>query len=156
MAETRNAMTLTFFHIFDTSQYPIHSLICEYLPIGAIIALTRTCRRLSGLYKYLLSTQWNIHRSLRRFIHDPLALRSQMAKSDALISGSFALHFFDRSTWQPEDLDLYAQDGEQSSSLCKHLQTSEGYFLDTIKEVGEVYEGVGYIVSVLHLSPLTG
>ncbi|KAL8718282.1 MAG: hypothetical protein Q9225_004560 [Loekoesia sp. 1 TL-2023] len=77
-------------------------------------------------------------------------ITATMAKSDALISGSFALHFFERSVWQPSDVDIYVKDGEGSNALGTYLANSEGYVLETTKENDEEYQGVEYIVSVLH------
>lgn len=73
-----------------------------------------------------------------------------MAKSDALIFGSFALQFFERSLWQPSDVDIYVKNGEGSEALGTYLAESEGYVLETTRENDEEYEGVEYIVSVSH------
>ncbi|KAL8936155.1 MAG: hypothetical protein Q9211_004322 [Gyalolechia sp. 1 TL-2023] len=77
-----------------------------------------------------------------------------MAKSDALISGSFALHFFERSVWLPEDLDIYARDGQESNSLSMYLEQSEGYLLVSAKENAEEYAGLEFVVSVRNTTSL--
>ena len=75
-----------FLSTFDReSHYPIFSALCDYLPIASIVSLTRTCKKLSGLYHYLLPVQWDVDKALRRFVDDPLGFRSQMARCDALM-----------------------------------------------------------------------
>ncbi|KAL8763422.1 MAG: hypothetical protein Q9194_007353 [Teloschistes cf. exilis] len=109
------------------AQYPVCDRICSFLPIGDLINLTRTCRQLSSLYQNLLPAQWNIDHRLLRFVKDPKALRSFMGKHDVLISGSFAIQFFERVTWKESDLDLYAQAGSSTEALHKYLCEKEGY-----------------------------
>lgn len=109
------------------SQYPICDRICSFLPIGDLISLTRTCRQLSSLYQNLLPAQWNIDHRLLRFVSDPKALRSFMGKHNVLISGSFAIQFFERVTWEESDLDLYAEAGTSTEALEKYLCKNEGY-----------------------------
>ncbi|KAI4248161.1 MAG: hypothetical protein LQ352_006006 [Teloschistes flavicans] len=50
-----------------------------------------------------------------------------MGKHDILISGSFAIQFFERVTWKESDLDLYAEAGSSAEALEKHLREKEGY-----------------------------
>lgn len=50
-----------------------------------------------------------------------------MGKHDVLISGSFAIQFFERVTWKESDLDLYAQAGSSTEALHKYLCEKEGY-----------------------------
>ena len=66
------------------SQFPIVEGICSSLGIGDIVSLTRTCNHLSTLYRSLLSSQWNVDKHLRRFVDNPLAFRTRLAKCDAL------------------------------------------------------------------------
>ncbi|KAL8815414.1 MAG: hypothetical protein Q9223_005438 [Gallowayella weberi] len=51
-----------------------------------------------------------------------------MGRTDALISGSFALQYFERVTWPASDLDIFVESGENSENLCKYLAETEGYF----------------------------
>ncbi len=135
---------LTFLTIFECStSYPIFSRICDYLSIESIVSLTRTCRKFSGLYQYLIPIQWNVDKRLRRFVQDPSALRSQMGKCDALISGSFAIQFFERVTWPDSDLDFFVEQGEGCESFCKYLMDSEGYHLVRSK-MNDDPAGAGY------------
>lgn len=120
---------LTLFDVLDYDlQYPVFERICSFLPIGDLINLTRTCKRLSSLYKgLLLPTQWNINRRLHRFVQDSKGLRSQMGNHDALISGSFAVQFFERVTWKETDLDIFIEQGSGALAFEKYLCEQEGY-----------------------------
>lgn len=145
-------MATSFLDVFDPySQYPIFNCLCDHLRIGDIVALTQTCKRLFGLYSYLLPSQWNLNGCLRRFVRNPTGLRSEMATSSALISGSFALQFLERSSWRSADLDIYVKHGQGSESLHNYLVQLEGYLLQNKYGMEKEYEGMEYVVSVRHL-----
>ena len=120
----------TFLSTFNLdSNYPIFKRFCDLLSIAEIVALTRTCKALSNLYRYLLPMHWDIDKNLRRFVDDPYRFRSQMGKCDALISGSFAVQFFERVTWTASDLDIFIQEGNRANAFKEHLIKIEGYAL---------------------------
>ncbi len=116
-----------FLDIFHYGQYPIFTGICSLLSISAIIALTRTCKALSTLYQELLPQQWNVDLLLGRFVQDPLLFRSQLGRYDALVSGSFAVQFFDRVQWTDSDLDIYIKGGVSTDAFGTYLCEAEGY-----------------------------
>lgn len=121
----------SFLDIFDLeSRFPVFDRICFYLPINSIIALTRTCRKLSTLYQSLIPRQWNVDRLLGRFVRNPQLFRSQMGRCDALVSGSAAIQFFDRVFWKEADLDIYIEEGENADAFGEYLTEMEGYKLD--------------------------
>ena len=101
--------------------------ICYRIDIGDIFRLTRTCKSLRYLYRSLKETQWNVDRRLRRFVREPVALRSEMGRHDAVISGSFATQFFDRVLWSSSDLDIFAQQGSSAEAMSNYLQLQEHY-----------------------------
>ncbi|KAL8673526.1 MAG: hypothetical protein Q9168_002053 [Polycauliona sp. 1 TL-2023] len=122
-------MTASIFDLFDREfQYPIFVCLGDYLAISDVVALTRTCRTLSCLYRDLIPTKWNIDTFLRPFVRHPTRLRSTMANTNALISGSAALSFFQRVTQPQHDLDIYVKEGEESDKLKEYI-LSEGYTL---------------------------
>lgn len=94
VASSPMASRTTFLDIFDESQYPVFSRICELLPVDSIITLSQTCKALSNLYKRIQPAQWNIDRSLKEYFNDPSQVRSLMGEFDALISGRFVVEFF--------------------------------------------------------------
>ena len=128
-------MQPTFLSTFDReSRYPIFITFCECLSIAEIIFLTQTCKKLSGLYQYLLPIQWDVDKALRRFVGDPLGLRSQMAKHDALIIGYFAIQYFERDSREVDDtLDIVVQQAG-SDLLGRYISEVEGYSEVEIKK----------------------
>lgn len=121
MSEPAQSLLLTLLN--PDSHYPIFTRFCEILSNAEIIALTRTCKRLRHLYQDLLPSQWDVDRTLRRFVMNPQALRRQMGKHDALISGSIALQFFERVIWRESDLDIYVQEGPQAEAMAHYVST---------------------------------
>ncbi|MCJ1295304.1 hypothetical protein MMC34_006866 [Xylographa carneopallida] len=107
--------------------YTVFDGICSYLGIAEIIALTRTCKKLSGLYQRLLKTQWNIDRQLRRFVNNPKGFRAQLGRNDALLSGDFALQFFERRVWQDGNMELFAYRYSEVRALESYLVEVEDY-----------------------------
>lgn len=136
---------LDVFHL--ESRYPIFDRICSYLPIASIIALTRTCRGLSGLYQSLLPLQWNVDRLLSRFVRDPQFFRSQLGRHNALVSGSVALQLFERVLWKESDLDIFIERGDDAEAFAKYLTKEEGYKFHSRNEARAEYK-MSYIVEV--------
>ena len=117
-----------FLSIFNReSHYPIFRTFCECLSIAEIVALTRTCKSLSGLYRYLLPLLWDVDKALRRYFDDPLGFRSQMAKCDALLHGKFAAQYFERVIWDSELLEIAVAEGSGSELLRNYLSEVAGY-----------------------------
>ena len=101
--------------------YPIFIRLCEVLSIAEIIALTRTCKKFQNLYQTLLPLQWNVDRTLQRFVTDPRRFRQEMGKHDALISGGTVLQYFERVVWKESDLDIYVQDGPKAEAMAHYV-----------------------------------
>ena len=125
------AIKQSFMSVFDRHMcYPFFIKLCEHLSIAEIVALTRTCKKYADLYQFLLPVQWNVDHGLRRFVRDPYGFRSQMAKSDALISGSFVFQLFERTSWKTSDLDIFVEHGEHgecANTFQRYLLDKEGY-----------------------------
>ena len=112
-------------------QFPVFDRICSFLGIAEIRSLTRTCKKLSGVYRDLLRTQWNVDIQLRRFVKNPHEFRSQLGRHDALISGSFALQYFERAVWKESGLDVFIKE-ESGADFMNYLSVAEGYRLSSI------------------------
>lgn len=117
----------TFLSTFDLdSRYPIFSTFCDCLSIAEIVSLTRTCKKFSGLYQHLLPLHWDIDKLLRCYVDDSKGFRSQMARCDAVIGGTFALRYFERVNWGGP-LEVLVQQGLGPELFSKYLSDTAGY-----------------------------
>jgi len=101
----------------------IHEVIFFNLTPVEFFRLARTCRLAYEAVQSYIRRTFNINRSLSRFFSDPVEFRALQARTGTLISGSFALQFFDRSFYPESDLDLYSPkdaDREVLSWLPSH------------------------------------
>ena len=94
------------FFVQHEQHYPVFDRICSYLGVDDILHVSQTCKKLSNLYQTVLKCQWNVDHALRRFVKNPLGLRSQLARCNGLISRSFATQFFARMVWPESELDI--------------------------------------------------
>ncbi|KAJ8482370.1 hypothetical protein ONZ51_g5420 [Trametes cubensis] len=69
---------------------------------------------------------FNVNKRLSRYFRDPSAFRSLQARTATVISGSFALQFFDRTFYPESDLDLYVHPNPLVLDVGLYLDT-EGY-----------------------------
>jgi hypothetical protein len=118
--------------------YPIFNNICAYLEPNDILLFKLTTKQLTPFFETLFRTQWNINRQLKHFVKDPINFRSHLAVYDALISGSFALQFFERRIWEDSDLDIYVENWialNNSDALGECLVVHEGYTLQHTQTV---------------------
>lgn len=75
-----------------------------------------------------LKNRYNINKKSKRFVTKPPAFRSELGRYDALISGSFALQFFDGVVWDESDLDIFVEDGDYAPlAIGEYLIEREGY-----------------------------
>ncbi|OCK73472.1 hypothetical protein K432DRAFT_398847 [Lepidopterella palustris CBS 459.81] len=97
--------------------YPIHDRVCSMLKRSDILALNRTCKALSTLYKNLFITQAKAH--------------LETVPRSAIIAGDFVIALSERR-WLPyEDLYLHilARDGWDANALCDYVGSEDGYEL---------------------------
>ncbi len=52
-----------------------------------------------------------------------------MGLYDAVISGSFALQFFERVFWKDSDMNVFIKKGAGADTFCPYLAEEEGYAL---------------------------
>ncbi|KAI1325200.1 hypothetical protein F5Y16DRAFT_401663 [Xylariaceae sp. FL0255] len=117
--------------------YPVQERIFSELDIKSILAL---CSTSWDMRLDIKSYLWDINKRLNRFFKDPLAFRTELGRSEAVISGSFALQFFARTFWPNSDLDISVRNDEDKViSLVKFLVEKEGYELASNDEI--VLEG---------------
>jgi hypothetical protein len=129
---TKQASSSSLLYIF--TQHERHHLIFDNvyqrLDIKDIIAISRTCKKLSSFYRKLLPCRWNINRRLARFVNDPRDLRSKLGCADALISGTFALLFFAQLYWLDSGLDIYVRQGSKADALIRYIGEDKSYKFD--------------------------
>ena len=88
--------------------------------------LGKTCRAAREALRVYTEYAFSINRSLLRFFEAPVAFRAHQARTNALISGSFALQFFDRGIYEGSDLDVFCAYREDDPALGLWL-LAEGY-----------------------------
>ena len=120
--------------------YPIFTSLSYYLDIPEVIALTRTCKKLSGLYRELLLTRWNVDHCLRRyFLDNPYEFRTQLGRHNALVSGDFVHHFFKEDTSSIDTakvfLEISMKFGDGVDAFAQYLVQAEGYDIVDYREV---------------------
>lgn len=130
--------------------YPIFNNLCSHLDIAGILPLQRVTRRWSRHISAHLKERWNINKKLRRFVTNPQNLRTELGRYDALISGSFAIQFFDGVIWEESDLDIYVKRLEGDAPIGKYLMSKEGYKFETVKSLKDHdgYPSVKDLISV--------
>jgi hypothetical protein len=143
--EANNWRCLLLLPVFDT--------LCTYLEPQDLLAIRRTTKELGALYSSICESQFNVNRLLKRFVADPVALRSKLATHDALISGSVALQLFERVVWSDSDLDIYIEyksNNIASLALHDHFTMFEGYAVTKFLNGQPHYEETGntFIVRV--------
>jgi hypothetical protein len=103
---------------------PVRKRIMELLDTKAVVALYQTSTTVRA---FVYAHEWDINAKLRRFVDKPTALRSTLGRYQALISGSFALQFFERVVWSDSDLDIFAPLEDGYKEIIEYLVKEEGY-----------------------------
>ncbi|QDS77712.1 hypothetical protein FKW77_004048 [Venturia effusa] len=121
------------FDIFTkrAENWTIFNNVASRLPASDVFSLQRVCKATAPIYKELQRTGWNVDKRLGRFFRDPVLFRWTLGINDALVSGSFALQFFERVMWKESDLDIFVQEGAGFDNMCSHLIEKEGYALQS-------------------------
>jgi hypothetical protein len=96
----------------------------EVLDLKSTLSLLQTCRDIRSAIR---SHEWDINTRLKRFVSDPIGFRSELGRYGGLISGSFALQFFERVTWPESDLDIFVQRPGGYFPIVKYLIENEAY-----------------------------
>lgn len=118
-------MEEAFWSVFSSG--PILDCLGQHLEIAEIVNLSRTCHGLSGLYYELMPQCWDVDRLLKRFVRKPTEFRYQIGLAEALITGSFALEFFERPRWQAPNIDIVVRDERGVMNLMAYLSCYETY-----------------------------
>jgi len=119
---------------------PIADALCLYLGTAGLFVLCRVSKELYRFNNDLRKSRWNINVRLRDYVSKPEIFRSQLGKYDALISGGFALNFFELVPWKMSNLDVFVKGGAQTERFIDYIQEHEGY--KTIQEKNLTVETV--------------
>ncbi|KAF8327495.1 hypothetical protein F5887DRAFT_898771, partial [Amanita rubescens] len=104
--------------------------IFDLLPIEDILALERTSQRMKDLKEQYCKSVFRISRVIMPFVDNENQVQvfvQMMKETNALISGSTALQFFDRTRYHEADLDLYFE--ARYIDLWKTQMVAFGYSL---------------------------
>lgn len=101
-------------------------------PITDVFNISRTCFRLRAVYNSYRRTTWDPDTFFSRWFTDPLTFRCLLGRCDAIISGSQALQFFDRTEYEDSDLDIFMRPAGVIR-MSEWLRDA-GYGLPTVEE----------------------
>ncbi|PPQ72614.1 hypothetical protein CVT26_004088 [Gymnopilus dilepis] len=85
--------------------------LLDSLGIDTIISLRQTSSRLYALCKSYENITWDINTKLQDWFENTATFLYVMDYCGAIISGSFAVQFFDRTKYSDDDLDIYIRVG---------------------------------------------
>ena len=132
------------------SQPTIYDLIFSCLSPPTIIRCGRTCRAIYVATKDFNNRAYTINRHLSRFFNNPEGFRSLQAQTAALISGSNALQFLNRSHYTDSDLDVFVYPNTVRD-IGRWLINHEGYSFTPRPDQSLEFE-----VAALEMSPVPG
>jgi len=106
-------------------------MLSSYLGLADFEVLYQVSKELYQLKDSLRRKHLNINIRLRDFVANPEMFRSQLGKYDALISGVFALNFFELSRWKVPNLDILVRAGSHADEFENYIRDQEGYETDS-------------------------
>ncbi len=101
------ALPISTFSTKILTNHVLYDLVFEASSPGSLFRLRRTCRLGRTAVDDYLPRAFKINSHFERFFDNPEAFRSLQARTATLVSGSSALQFFNRTTYEGSDLDLY-------------------------------------------------
>ncbi|PPQ74440.1 hypothetical protein CVT26_001421 [Gymnopilus dilepis] len=99
--------------------------IFNVIDIISLMTLSKCSKVLRRLFICYAQAKWDPAKRYRRWFSDVLEFRRVLRRSGAVISGSFALQYFDRSFYAESDMDLFVRIGGVGP-LCEFIR-SQGY-----------------------------
>ncbi|KAI0325803.1 hypothetical protein GY45DRAFT_1329831 [Cubamyces sp. BRFM 1775] len=106
--------------------HTIYGYIFAHCSPRSLLRFRRVSRAAHEAVRDYMERAFNVNKRLSRFFRDPIAFRSLQARTAAVISGSFALQFFDRTYYPESDLDIYTHPERSFLDVGLYLK-SEGY-----------------------------
>ena len=118
------------------ARQPVYDSLFSCLPPVSFARMSSLCREVREATIDYATRAYDIDRSLSHYFSDPVAFRKLMARTYLLISGSFALQFFKRTSFSGSDLDLFVH-----YDIYGHDDSG----CERILEIGRWLEGEGYM-----------
>lgn len=112
-------------------QPPILKVFRSYLITSDFLMLFQVCRQLYLIKDRTLSSICGINVALKNFVGDATLFRSQLGHYNAMISGSFALNFFQSGNKKDSRRDIFVKDGAGADQFADYLQRTEEYKNDS-------------------------
>ncbi|KAH7180276.1 hypothetical protein DER46DRAFT_693395 [Fusarium sp. MPI-SDFR-AT-0072] len=110
---------------------PILEVLRSFLIIPDFLALFQVCKRLYIIKNDILRLICGINAALKTFVIDTTMFRSQLGHYNAIISGPFALNFFQLSSNKVSKLDVFIKEGADADQFTEYLQRTEEYKNDS-------------------------
>ncbi|KAF4415970.1 hypothetical protein FACUT_12965 [Fusarium acutatum] len=112
-------------------QPPILEVLRSFLILPDFLALFQVCKRLYISKNNILRFICGINAALKSFVVDATMFRSQLGHYNAVISGPFALNFFQLSSNKVSKLDIFVKEGADADRFTDYLQRTGEYKNDS-------------------------
>ncbi|PNP85051.1 hypothetical protein FNYG_01576 [Fusarium nygamai] len=110
---------------------PILEALRSFLTLPDFLALFQVCKRLYTSKNNILRFICGINAALKSFVIDATIFRSKLGQYNAVISGPFALNFFQLSSNKVSKLDIFVKEGADADQFMDYLQRTGEYKNDS-------------------------
>ncbi|KAF4480046.1 short-chain dehydrogenase reductase [Fusarium agapanthi] len=138
---------------------PILEMIRSFLSLPDFLALFQVCKRLYTSKNHVLRFICGINAALKSFVADVTMFRSQLGHYNAVISGPFALNFFQLSSNKVSKLDIFVKEGADADQFRDYLQRTGEYKNDSEVDMiprRRVYRRLSQPNIQIHVTQTTG
>jgi len=125
--DQRSACARSRLFDFLLENYDVRSLILDNLSVYEFAMLAATNKSLRTV---LFGDRFDVNRSLRRYVDDPIAFRGMLHKCGAFVGGTFPLSIFQGRRCEGGTLDLYVPT-DKVEIVKAHLTIEELYHSET-------------------------
>jgi len=106
---------------------PPRDTLFSFITPGDLGKLAQTSRSIRNTLKHFGERAYPINHLIGEYFSDSINFRLLQARRGTLISGSFALSLMSRTTWVPNNMDIYLRSDflTEASPSCLKTATSE-------------------------------
>ncbi|EJD05470.1 uncharacterized protein FOMMEDRAFT_152781 [Fomitiporia mediterranea MF3/22] len=129
------AIPSKFYALVDRDS--IYDSLFDFCTPATIFRVARTCRLAHAAMLDYTSRVFDINKHYLRFFNDPFSFRVLQARTHAIVSGSSALQFMDRTVYEKSDLDIFVTN-RCAAEICAWIVKcgGRGYrFVPTEKQI---------------------